>query len=161
MRHLLIILILLLSFTGCEDKEQLAKEQANHDAKIAQQARAELLAELEAEKDAKEKENTRLNDMGIRMDDGTITIDTNKTKEFIEDLNTKMTTQIKKFSEDMKKGIIDAEESGIEINEKHIYVDLNKTQNLFEDWAQKIQILVEEFGTAAESADTNNTNKGI
>lgn len=161
MRHLLITLMILFSFTGCEDKEQLAKEQASHDAEIAQQARAELLAELEAKKDAKEKEATKLNNMGIRMDDGTVTIDTNKTKEFFNDLNTKMAAQINKVSEDMEKGIVDIKEAGIEINEEHIHIDLNKTQNLFEDLAQKIQIFVEEFDTATNKVDTNNTNKGI
>ena len=88
MRHLLMSLILLLSFTGCEDKER----QAKHDAKIAQQARAELLAELEAKKDLPDKNASKLNKMGINMEDGTITIDTNKTKDFFRDVNCPSTT---------------------------------------------------------------------
>ncbi len=90
MRYLLISLMLLLSFTGCEDKEQ----QAKHDAKIAQQARAELLAELEAKKELQDKNTSKLNNMGINMEDGTITIDTNKTKDFFRDLNEKMAVQM-------------------------------------------------------------------
>ena len=78
MRHLLISLILLLSFTGCEDQEQ----QAEHDAKIAQQARAELLAELKAKKERTDNNASKLHKMGITMEDGTIIIDTNKTKDF-------------------------------------------------------------------------------
>jgi hypothetical protein len=62
MRHLLIMLTLLLSFAGCEDREQLTKEQAAHDAQIAQQARAELLAELESEKALKQKESQEKNE---------------------------------------------------------------------------------------------------
>lgn len=161
MRHLLITLMILFSFTGCEDKEHLAKEQAMHDAKIAQQAREELLAELKAEQEAKEKEDTKLHHMGIHIDNGTITIDTNKTKDFFYDLNTKMAAQIKKISDDMKEGIVDAKEAGIEVNEEHIHIDLNKTQNVLQDWAQKMQMIAEEFDTATKSLDINNTNKGM
>lgn len=164
MRHLLITLILLLSFTGCQDKEHEAAQQAKHDAKIAQQARAELLAELEAKKDAQEKNDTKLTKMGITMDDGTITIDTNKTKDFFRELARKMDAQIKKMSDDLEKGILQTKEAGIDINEKHIHIDLNKTQDLLEEWGKKIQVFVEEFDEMAKTLETNNsntTNKGI
>jgi hypothetical protein len=154
MRYLLMSLILLLSFTGCEDKEQ----QAKHDAKIAQQARAELLAELEAKKDLQDKNNTKLNNMGINIEDGTITIDTNKTKDFFRDLNQKMGEQMKKLSDDMEKGILETKEAGIEINEQHIHIDLNKTQDLLVDWSKKIQVFVQEFDEMANTLDMNNTN---
>ena len=160
MRYLLISLILLLSFTGCEDKEQ----QAKHDAKIAQQARAELLAELEAKKDLQDKNTSKLNNMGINMEDGTITIDTNKTKDFFRDLNEKMAVQMKKISDDLEKGIIETKEAGIEVNEQHIYVDLNKTQDLLMDWGKKVQVFVKEFDEMANTLDmndSNTTNKGM
>lgn len=165
MRYLLMSLILLLSFTGCEDKEQ----QAKHDAKIAQQARAALLAELEAEKalikkESQEKNETKLSQMGIEMDDGIITIDTNKTKDFFKDLNQKMAAQINKISEDLEKGIIETKEAGVEMNEQHIHIDLNKTQNLLQDWGKKMQIFVQEFDEMAKTLETNSsntTNKGM
>ncbi len=154
MRHLLMSLILLLSFTGCEDKEQ----QAKHDAKIAQQARAELLAELEAKKDLPDKNASKLNKMGINMEDGTITIDTNKTKDFFRDVNKKMSEQMKKLSDDLEKGIVETKEAGIEINEQHIHIDLNKTQNLLIDWGKKIQVFVQEFDEIAKTLEINSTN---
>jgi len=160
MRYLLISLILLLSFTGCEDKEQ----QAKHDAKIAQQARAELLTELEAKKDLQDKNTSKLNNMGINMEDGTITIDTNKTKVFFRDLNKKMGEQMKKLSDDLGKGVVETKEAGIEINEQHIHIDLNKTQDLLIDWGKKIQVFVQEFDEIANTLEinsTNTTNKGI
>ncbi len=163
MRYLLISLILLLSFTGCEDKEQ----QAKHDAKIAQQARAELLAELEAKKDLQDKNTSKLNNMGINVDDGTITIDTNKTKDFFRDLNKKMGEQMKKLSDDLEKGVVERKEAGIEINEQHIHIDLNKTQDLLIDWGKKIQVFVQEFDEIAKTLEinstntTNTTNKGM
>ena len=160
MRYLLISLMLLLSFTGCEDKEQ----QAKHDAKIAQQARAELLAELEAKKELQDKNTSKLNNMGINMEDGTITIDTNKTKDFFRDLNKKMGEQMKKLSDDLEKGVVETKEAGIEINEQHIHIDLNKTQDLLIDWGKKIQVFVQEFDEIANTLEinsTNTTNKGI
>jgi len=154
MRYLLMTLIILLSFTGCENKEQ----QAKHDAKIAQQARAELLSELEAKKDIQDKNISKLNNMGINMEDGTITIDTNKTKDFFRDLNKKMGEQMKKLSDDLEKGIVETKEAGIEINEQHIHIDLNKTQDLLIDWGKKIQVFVKEFDELAKTLETNNSN---
>ena len=154
MRYLLISLILLLSFTGCEDKEQ----QAKHDAKIAQEAREALLAELKAKKDIQDKNTSKLNNMGINMEDGTITIDTNKTKYFFRDLNKKMGEQMKKLSDDLEKGIVETKEAGIEINEQHIHIDLNKTQDLLIDWGKKIQIFVQEFDEMAKTLEINSTN---
>jgi len=158
MRHLFIALILVLSLTGCEDKEQQAKDQAKHDARIAQQAKAELLAELEAKKDAQEKNDTKLTKMGITMNDGTITIDTNKSKDFFRALAKKMDTQIKKMGDDLEKGILQTKEAGIEINEQHIHIDLNKTQELLEKWGKKIQIFAEEFNEITKTLEINSTN---
>lgn len=156
MRHLLMSLILLLSFsfTGCENKEQ----QAEHDAKIAQQAREALLAELEAKKEITDKNASKLNRMGIHMEDGTITIDTNKTKDFFRDVNKKMGEQMKKLSNDIEKGIVETKEAGIEINEQHIHIDLNKTKDLLIDWGQKIQVFVQEFDEMAKMLEINSTN---
>lgn len=154
MRYLLISLILLLSFAGCENKEQ----QAKHDAKIAQQAREALLAELEAKKEPQNKNTSKLNSMGINMEDGTITIDTNKTKDFFRDLNQKMGEKMKKLSEDLGKGVVENKEAGVEVNEEHIHIDLNKTRDLLMDWGQKIQVFVQEFDEMAKTLETNNTN---
>lgn len=193
MRYLLVTLTLLLSLTGCQDKKQLDEEaQAKHDAKIAQQARAEVLAELQSgkvqieelqkkvmqnqelpeaklqqtqtstptkeEKDSLEHKNAQLNQMGIHMEKDSITIDTNKTKEFFNDLSKKMDLQMKKISEDLEKGIIEAKESGVEINEQHIHIDLNKTQNMLETWGKKIQVFVQEFDEISKDLENNNTN---
>ena len=179
MRHLLLTLILLLSFTGCEDKKQLDEEaQAKHDAKIAQQTRAEVLAELQAgklqvenvqkkviqeqalpeEKHSLEHKNAQLNQMGIHMEKDSITIDTNKTKEFFNDLSKKLDVQMKKISDDLEKGIIETKDAGIEMNEQHIHIDLNKTQNMLEDWGKKIQVFVQEFEDISKDLENNTSN---
>ena len=174
MRYLILTLILLLSFTGCEDKKQLDQEaQAKHDAQIAKQVRAEVLAELQAEKIPKkvmqeqalpeekhslEHKNAQLNQMGIQLEKNSITIDTNKTKDFFNDLSKKLDVQMKKISDDLAKGIIDTKEAGVEINEKHIHIDLNKTQNMLEDWGKKIQVFVEEFDDITNNIENNTSN---
>ena len=201
MRYLLVTLSLLLSLSGCQDKKQLNEEaQAKHDAQIAQQARAEVLAELKAgtlqagnlqvkkvqieklqkkviqeqahpedklqqtqmpkkeEKHSLGHKNAQLNQMGIHMEKESITIDTNKTKAFFNDLSKKLNVQMKKISDDLEKGIIDTKEAGIEINEQHIHIDLNKTQNMFEVWGKKIQAFVEEFDEITNNIENNDTN---
>lgn len=196
MRNLLVTLTLLLYLTGCQDKKQLNEEaQAKHDAKIAQQARAEVLAELQSgklqaektqieklqkkviqeqalpkeklpqtqmptkeEKDSLDHKNAQLNQMGIHMEKDSISIDTNKTKEFFNDLSKKLDVQMKKISDDLEKGMIDTKEAGVEINEKHIHIDLNKTQNMLEDWGKKIQIFVQEFDEVSKNIENNTTN---
>lgn len=164
MKHLLITLILLLTLTGCQDKENDAKKQAAHDAKIAAQARAEVRAEFEAKEAAKKarieaEKNTNLNQMGIGMNNGTLTIDTNKTKSFFNALNKKMEQQMKKISDDLQKGIIDAQEEGIQVNDERITIDLNKTKSLLEIWGKKIQVFAKEFDNVAKSLEVN-TSKG-
>lgn len=165
MRYLLIVLALLLSLTGCEDKEQ----QAAHDAQIAQQARADLLAELEAEKLRKEKASQEKNEtnlckMGVHMDDGVITIDTNKTKAFFKDFNQKMSVKMQKISDDLEKGVIETKEAGVEINEQYMHIDFNKTQDVLQEWGKRMQVFVQEFDEVARSLEinaSNTTNKGI
>ena len=164
MRHILMTLILLLSFTGCQDKHNDTKEQAAHDAKIAAKAKAEVRAEYEAKEASKKaylaaQKNTKLNQLGVDMYNGTITIDTNKTKNFFNTLNKKMEIQMKKISADLQKGIIDAKEEGIQVNNERITIDLNKTKNLLEVWGKKIQSFAKEFDNVAKSLDIN-TSKG-
>jgi len=164
MKHLLITLIVLLSFTGCQDKENDAKKQAAHDAKIAAKAKAEVLAELEAKQAVQKanietQRNTKLNQIGVAMRNGTITIDTNKTKNFFNTLNKKMELQMKKISDDLQKGIIDAKEEGIQVNNERISIDLNKTKTLLETWGKKIKNFAKEFDEVAQTLDIN-TSKG-
>jgi uncharacterized protein YcfL len=154
MRYLFISLIILLFLTGCEDKEA----QAKHDAQVAQQARAELLAELEAQKMQEAKKKTEFNKMGINVDESTITIDTNKTKEFFNHLGKQMDMKMKKMAEDMEKGIIENQEAGVDINEEHIHIDLNKTRDFLLNWGQQLQVFVEEFDKMAKTLETNSTN---
>jgi len=157
MRHLLITFMLLFYFTGCQDKEQQQKEQAAHDAKVAQQARAELLAELEHEKKLQEEKDNQFSHMGVKTDDGTIIIDTNKTKDFFKELGEKMHIQMQQVSQDLQKGVINAQEGGVQIDNGNIKIDLNKTQSFLNEWSSQIEGYVKEFDKMVQSIETNMT----
>lgn len=159
MRHLLLSLLLLLTFTACQDKEQQQKEQAQHDEQVAQQARTELLAKLEKEKQAQDAKNNQFSHMGVKMDQGTITIDTNKTKDFLKDLGERMHVQMKQVSDDLQKGIINAQEGGVEVDNGNIHIDLNKTQTLLDEWSKKIEGYVKEFDAIAKEIEDNRTKE--
>ena len=158
MKHILFSFILLLAFTGCQDKKE---EQAQYEAKIVQEARAELLQEqAEAKKKQEELEkNNKFSKIGITSEDGKIIIDTNKTKSYFKDLAHQMKTKMDKMSKDLEKGIVKNEEAGIEMDETHINIDLNKTKTFLETWGKKMQGFVKEFDEVAK--EFNGQNKII
>ena len=163
MRYLLFTLILLFSLSGCQDKEQEQKAQALRDVQIAKQAREALLAEqkaLQESQGTQEANTSKLTQMGITVNNGVITIDTNQTKDFFNILGKNISAKIKKMTDDFEKGIIETNTSGIEISEEHINIDLNKTKSLIEDWNKKIKVFIEEFDTLAKEIETNATIKG-
>jgi len=190
MRHTLLILLILFSFTACQDKEQTQKEQAIRDAQIVKKVRLELEKEF-ARKEAKlqqaleEKEaqllkqqtlsqntlthtsqkdmNTptdKLSNMGINVKEGVISIDTNKTRDFFKTLSNTMNAKIEKVNNDIEKGILDIKNAGIKINNEHINIDLNKTKELLDTWSQKMQIFVQEFDSFSQNIDKNTTIRG-
>jgi uncharacterized lipoprotein YehR (DUF1307 family) len=155
MKHILLSIILLLSLSGCQDKKE---EQAKHDAKIAQEARAELLKELKEQEEAKKRQEelekkNKFSEIGITTEDGKIIIDTNKTKGFFKEMATKMKDSMEKLSQDLEKSMIKDDNAGIEVNETHINIDLNKTKSFLDNWGKKMQGFVKEFDDIAKEFD--------
>jgi uncharacterized protein (UPF0333 family) len=141
-------IILIILFNGCES-------QSEHDARIAKEARAALLAELknqqQAEARAKEarEQNSTLFRIGISQEGEKITIDINKTQHFFKNLSKKITKQMDQFSREMEKGI--------EIDEHHITIDINKTGNFLDKWHQKMQNFANEIDALSKSLEHNKT----
>ena len=161
MKHILLSTLLLFFLSGCQDKKE---DQAQHDAKIAQEARTQLLKE-QAEAKQKQEElekNNKYSKIGITKEDGKIIIDTNKTKSYFKDLAHQMKTKMDKMSKDLEKGIVKNEEAGIEMDETHINIDLNKTKNFLDTWGKRMQGFVKEFDNIAKdfktTKDTDATN---
>lgn len=156
-KTVLTLFLILLFLGGCRQKQE---SQAEHDAKIAQQARAQLLQELKAKEEAEcraEKaadKSGKFAQMGIEtMPDGKIVIDTNRTKTYFRKLTEHMREKMKRLSKDMQKGVIDEKEAGIEVNETHIEIDLNKSRTFLEKWSQKMEEFVKEFDKIANEID--------
>ena len=156
-KKLLITTAILLSFSGCQNAKE---NQAEHDAKVAAQAKAELHAELkkEQEEKARQKEealakNNKLAHMGITTDNGKLIIDTNKTKDFFQQMAANIKVHADKFAKDMEKGVIDDKEAGIEVNETHINIDLNKTKSFLDTWSKTIEGYAKEFDKMTKELD--------
>ena len=181
MRYLLLLPLLLFTFTACQDKEQAQKELAARDAKIVEQVRSELQKEFSLKEKALKKayeekeallkklhansmknptQNDKLNTMGVHVEEGVISIDTNKTKDFFKTLSSTMNQKMKEVNDDMEKGIIDIKNAGIQINNEHINIDLNKTKELLDLWGAKMKSFVQEIDSLAQEIDTNTTIKG-
>ena len=145
-KTLLLSILLILTFNGCES-------QSERDARIAQEAREALLAELEAKEEAEKmrESNSTLRRMGISKQDGVITIDTNKTKNFFDEMGKQITRQVEAFSEDIDEG----RGAGIEANESQIHIDLHKTGNFLERWGKKMEEFADELEDLSKEFDNN------
>lgn len=154
MKHILMSLIVFTALTGCQEKQ---KDQAEHDKKIAQQAREELLRELQAEAEAKRKRELEIQQQGklanigiVTTSDGKIIIDTNKTKSYLKQFAKTVKEKTDRLAADMHRGVVEEKEAGIEINKTHIHIDLNKTKSFLEHWAKKMAEFAKEFDTIAQ-----------
>jgi len=162
MKQFMLAALVLFALVGCDQKKE---DQAAHDAKVAQQAREELLKELKAKAEAEKKMNnsedqSTLAHAGIvTTPDGKIIIDTNRTKSYFQQIAAKMKSKADKFAADMQNGIIEEKEAGIEISEDHIVIDLNRTKGFLEKWADKVEAFAKEFDTITD--EINNTAKGF
>jgi ATP-dependent protease HslVU (ClpYQ) ATPase subunit len=159
MKQFIMALLLLFLFTGCEEK---AKDQAAHDAQVAQQAREALLKELKAKEEEKRKAKAaqaaegKLSHVGVTTTpDGKIIIDTNKTKSYFQALARKMKEKADQLAKDMQKGVIEEKEAGIEVSEEKIVIDVNKTKGFLEKWAKKMEGFVKEMDEVAKAIETD------
>jgi type II secretory pathway component PulF len=137
MRIISVVIVALFMIVGCQTQEDIAKEKEAIAYKEAQQKQLEALKIVEARRVEeerlqkirlqKEANSSMLTKAGITMSDGTITIDTNKTKNFFSKL-------VDSFTETSNKI-----EKGLEMSESSVSIDFNKSKNFFESWGKKIE----------------------
>jgi len=156
-KKILLTIVLLLSISGCQNAKE---SQAEHDAQVAAQAKAELRAELKKEQEEKArqheeemKKKNKLAHMGITTDNGKLIIDTNKTKDFFQQMAADLKVRADKFTKDMEKGVVDDKEAGIEMNETHINIDLNKTKSFLDNWSKTLEGYAKEFNKMTKEID--------
>ncbi len=158
-----VVIAILAGLFGCQQKQE---DQAAHDAKVAQQAREELLKELKAKEEAKrqaaQEKEAKFSKVGIQTtQDGKIIIDTNRTKHYFKTIAEKWKQKADKLASDLQKGMIDEKEAGIEVSDKRIVVDLNKTESFLMRWTKKMENFVKEVDKTAQvlQFDINNSIK--
>jgi hypothetical protein len=150
MKYILLLTMILLSLSGSQDS---IEEQA-------QQSREKPLTEPKALKEVKKSEqnDTKLSKIGITMDKDKIIIDTNKTKEFFQDITNKIGKKIKKISQELQEYTLKYKEMGVDLNKSHIHIDLNRTKDFIDDWDKRMQEVVKEFETIAKEIEDNDKN---
>ena len=155
----LILLPLLFALAGCNNAQE---NQAEHDAKVAAQAKAELREELKHEEEKKARlheqelqKNNKLSHMGISTEDGKLIIDTNKTKSFFQQMAANLKVKADKFAKDMNEGKIDDKEAGIVITETQVNIDLNKTKSYLDKWGKIFESYAKEFQKMTEEINTS------
>ena len=141
-----------------------ALKQARQEAKAAkekllvgEQAKKEAFLKEQTKKAQKRKEDTKnekLSKAGILIEDNVITIDTNKTKDFFQNIGKKLEEKLRKITNEIEKGMLDEKDTGVQIDESRINIDLNKTKDFLETWGKKMQGFVKEFDTMAKESDT-------
>jgi len=156
MKYIFLSFVILFSINGCEDnthkidkeKEALSKQRAKTLEEYKTTQKNKVAVEI------KTPTKPQTPDTGIIVKDGTISIDTNKTKAFIKGLSDKLDMKIDDISNNLKKGIIKNKEAGIDISANGISIDLNKTKSVISSWSKKIESFVKTFD---EPNDTNKT----
>ena len=82
--------------------------------------------------------------LGIKVEDGKIELDTNKTKAFFQTLQTSVEEQAKKIEKGIEEGSLDLTKSvGIKVEDQKIELDLKKTKSFLEEIAQKAAQFIE------------------
>lgn len=149
-------------------EKSAALKKAQLETKLAKeelQAQKKLLVETHKKKELEQTRSTKdekLSKLGISIKDSSITIDTNKTKDFFENIGKQLGEKLKKVTQEIQEGSLIERDAGIQIDESHINIDLNKTKDFLQEWGTKMQGFIKEFDTMAqelsiESLEINNT----
>ena len=127
-----LFLGLLLLFSGCEQ----GIEGSNGDSSTNE--KKELI-----KKEASEvKQDKFLKELGFEVNGEKITIDVNKTTEFMKKMEIEMHSRADEIEHKIEKADINfTKDFGIEIDDDRVAIDLNKTRNML----QEINILMKDI----------------
>ncbi|MBN2767800.1 MAG: hypothetical protein JXQ68_01745 [Campylobacterales bacterium] len=123
--RLLSIIVMLLFFTGCGEKETQESD-------------------LKASTEDSFDKNTVLNNMGIEIHGEKITIDGNKTKLFLEELGAQIEKELNATQKELEEGNFSSEKIGVELKDEKISIDLNKTKNFLQSLIELMDSLIKE-----------------
>ena len=138
---LIFLLPIYLILTGCDNKEDILKT----DNKAIEQK--------EKTQTTKKMQNPS-NALGVSQKDGVITIDTNKTKSFLEGIVKKLENGVKDAQSTIKNNRVDsAEDAGITITKDKISIDINKTEKFLNRWRSTMEDAVNQMDEAIQEVE--------
>ncbi len=178
MRYI-FLLLMMLSITACESKEEREKAQeaeafkqvqlAKVEESINAQKRAETIVSKSSQlpketlsaldtNSTQEKNRSIINNLGFSMDDGKLIIDTKKAKAFFSELGKNLKDTDKKLEEG---NLTITKPMGIEVNKTIINIDINKTESYLNILGKKMEHFSQEFNTFTKTlySDNNNTKE--
>ena len=122
-----LFLLTLLLFSGCEHRTE-GSSQINEEKELTKKGISEV------------KEENLLKELGFEINGQKVTIDMNKTTEFMKKIENQMQSRANEIEHKIKdinftKGL------GVEVNGDSVLIDLNKTK----DMLQQINILMKDI----------------
>ncbi len=129
-KTLLIAIFPLIFYVGCGD---------NVENKSVPQKNSEVKSELNVSKKTKPKD--LLNQLGLNIENEKISIDFNKSKNFIKKMEIEMHSKADEIQYKIDKADINfSRDIGIDISDDKFEIDLNKTKKMF----QQLNILMKD-----------------
>jgi hypothetical protein len=84
--------------------------------------------------------------LGIKIEDGKIEIDTNKTKSFFSEIENKIKSNLENLQKSIEEGKLDLKDKvGIRVEKDKIEIDLKKGQEFLEELSNKFQNSLKEI----------------
>ena len=131
MKRELFLLILLL-FTACEQGTESSNQLNTSNEK----------KELTKKEVSEVKQKNILKELGFEVNGEKITIDMNKTTEFMKNIEIQMQNRANEIEHKIKEADINFTNSlGVDVNGDRVMIDLNKTK----DMLQQINILMKDI----------------
>ncbi|HHD72629.1 MAG TPA: hypothetical protein ENL02_01745 [Epsilonproteobacteria bacterium] len=176
--------LVVLAMAGCESKqekeqakqaelfkqEQIQKAATEAKAVVQKSAEREAAAKVSTQKRAVEEADCRATEkanepsvmekMGVSMQDGKITIDTNKTVEFFSIFQKKLDNTTRELDRELREGNLTMTVPvGVEVTSEKVSIDLNKSKSFFDSWGEKMLGFAKEFDKMTQILHEDNHTK--
>ena len=127
-----LFLLILLLFTACEQRTESSNQLSTTNEK----------KELTKKEISEVKQDKFLKELGFEVNGEKVTIDMNKTTEFMKQIEIEMHSRADEIEHKIEKADINFTKGlGIEIGDDRVDIDLNKTRNML----QQINILMKDI----------------
>ena len=127
-----LFLLILLLFTACEQRTKSSNQLSTTNEK----------KELTKKEISEVKQDKFLKELGFEVNGEKVTIDMNKTTEFMKQIEIEMHSRADEIEHKIEKADINFTKGlGIEIGDDRVDIDLNKTRNML----QQINILMKDI----------------